>query len=329
MNTLRLATRGSALAMAQTRWVAARLMAAHPGLEVTWEVFKTTGDATQATGTPMAAVGSKGLFTKELEEALLDGRADVAVHSLKDVPTDLPPGLMLLAMPEREDPRDALLSRVAPSLVALPAGARVGTSSLRRTAQLRRARPDLEFMPVRGNVDTRLRKLAEGQYDALIMAAAGLKRLGLGGQITEYLAPELCLPAAGQGALALEGRAADARVRSLCAALDDPAVAACVAAERACLRRLTEAGLVPEPEESGATGAAPPQGGSCQVPIAAHAVWRGAALWLRGLVAAVDGGELIAGEASGTDPEALGAGLADQLLARGADRLVRQAHANQ
>ena len=326
MNTLRLATRGSALAMAQTRWVAARLEAAHPGLSVTWDVFRTTGDATQAAGTPMADVGSKGLFTKELEDALLDGRADVAVHSLKDVPTDLPPGLTLLAMPWREDPRDALLCPGSPSFAALPAGARVGTSSLRRTAQLRRARPDLIFLPVRGNVDTRLRKLAEGQYDALIMAAAGLHRLGLTGQITEYLSPSLCLPAVGQGALAREGRAGAARIRARCAARGAAAGEPAQDPAGPALRRLTDSGLVPAADAVGIPGAAPPQGGSCQVPVAAFCEEKHGALWLRGLVAAVDGSELIAGDAAGADPPRLGAGLAEGLLARGAERLVRQAH---
>src|ERR1051326_1082215 len=195
-----IASRGSQLALWQARWVAAQLTAA--GRECRIEIIKTTGD--RITDIPLGQIGSKGLFTKEIEEALLDGRADVAVHSLKDLPADLPAGLVLAAIPEREDPHDAVAGK---RLADLPAGARVGTSSLRRTAQLQKLRPDLVLAPIRGNVDTRLRKLDEGQYDAVVLAAAGLNRLGLAGRIAEILPAEVMCPAVGQGALAVETRA--------------------------------------------------------------------------------------------------------------------------
>src|ERR1041384_7608168 len=194
-----IASRGSPLALWQARWVAAQLTAS--GRECRIEIVKTTGD--RITDVPLGQIGSKGLFTKEIEEALLDGRADVAVHSLKDLPAELPAGLVLSAIPEREDPRDAVIGR---RLAELPAGARVGTSSLRRSAQLRKLRPDLSIEPIRGNVDTRLRKLEEGQYDAVVLAAAGLKRLGWGDRIVETLPPEVMCSAVGQGALAIETR---------------------------------------------------------------------------------------------------------------------------
>ena len=195
-----IASRGSQLALWQARWVAAQLSAA--GRECRIEIIKTTGD--KITDVPLAKVGTKGLFTKEIEEALLDGRADLAVHSLKDLPTELPEGLVLAAVPEREDPRDAVVGR---KLADLPLGAKVGTSSLRRAAQLRQLRPDLQVESVRGNLDTRLRKLDEGQYDAILLAAAGLKRLGWGDRIAEILPAEQMCPAVGQGALAIETRA--------------------------------------------------------------------------------------------------------------------------
>src|SRR6476659_1584451 len=209
---LTIASRGSQLALWQARWVSAQLAAR--GHECRIEIIKTTGD--KITDVPLAKVGTKGLFTKEIEEALLDGRADLAVHSLKDLPTELPDGLVLAAIPEREDPRDAILGR---RLADLPAGARVGTSSLRRAAQLRRLRPDLVIESVRGNLDTRLRKLDEGQYDSIVLAAAGLKRLGWTGRIAEILDPHVMCSAVGQGALAIETREEGAG-REACAALD-------------------------------------------------------------------------------------------------------------
>src|ERR1035441_7613281 len=234
-----IASRGSQLALWQARWVAAQLSAA--GHHCRIETFKTTGD--KITDVPLAKVGTKGLFTKEIEEALLDGRADLAVHSLKDLPTELPEGLVLAAVPEREDPRDAVVGK---TLAELPLGARVGTSSLRRAAQLRQLRPDLQVESVRGNLDTRLRKLDEGQYDAILLAAAGLKRLGWGDRIAEILPPEQMCPAVGQGALAIETRAGFDGV----ALLDHADTHTAVMAERAVLGAL---------------------GGGCQVPIGAYA----------------------------------------------------------
>src|SRR5579864_2550182 len=237
-----IASRGSQLALWQARWVERQLAAA--GLESRIEIIKTTGD--KITDVPLAKVGSKGLFTKEIEEALLAERADLAVHSLKDLPTELPEGLILAGVPAREDPRDAIVGR---RLAELAHGAKVGTSSLRRAAQLRKLRPDLAIESVRGNLDTRLRKLDEGRYDAIVLAAAGLKRLGWGERIAELLAPEVMCPAVGQGALALESRESGAG-KDACAALDHPATRAAVTAERAVLAAL---------------------GGGCQVPIGAYA----------------------------------------------------------
>src|SRR5262252_8793867 len=235
-----IASRGSQLALWQARWVAARL--AETGVETRIEIIKTTGD--KITNVPLAKVGTKGLFTKEIEEALLEGRADLAVHSLKDLPTELPAGLVLAAIPEREDPRDAILGK---RLDELAPGAKVGTSSLRRAAQLRRLRPDLAIESVRGNLDTRVRKLEEGQYDAIVLAAAGLKRLGWGDKIAEILPADVMCSAVGQGALAIETTVAG---RDTCRALDHAATRAAVTAERGVLAALR---------------------GGCQVPIGAHA----------------------------------------------------------
>src|ERR1041385_635069 len=221
-----IASRGSQLALWQAHWVEGQLRAL--GHEVRIEIIKTTGD--KITDVPLAKVGTKGLFTKEIEEALLDGRADLAVHSLKDLPTELPEGLVLAAIPEREDPRDAILGR---KLSELPAGAKVGTSSLRRAAQLRRLRPDLVIESVRGNLDTRVRKLQEGQYDAIVLAAAGLKRLGWAGKNVEILPASVMCSAVGQGALAIETAAAG---RACCAELDHAPTRAAVSAERGVLR---------------------------------------------------------------------------------------------
>lgn len=326
---LRLASRGSALALWQTNWVADRLRGAVPGLQTEVATFTTTGDATQAAGVPMSKVGTKGLFTKELEDALLAGNADIAVHSLKDVPSDLPAGLALLATPARADARDALVSRDGhTTLEGLAPGARVGTSSLRRVAQLRHYRPDLEYIPVRGNVDTRLRKLDEGQYDALVMAAAGLTRLGHEQRISQHLSPEVCLPAVGQGALAIEGREGDQAVAGLCRAIHDPVTAACTAAERAFMATLTRAGLAPTEEEPGLPGQAPPMSGSCQVPIGAFALAHGDHLHIKGLVAMVDGSQLLTWEAEGPLrlAETLGRTLAEHLLDQGAAAMVQSAH---
>src|SRR5450432_1362062 len=274
-----IASRGSQLALWQARWVAAQLQAA--GHECRIEIVKTTGD--KITDVPLGIVGAqtgvKGLFTKEIEEALLDGRADLAVHSLKDLPTELPEGLVLAAVPEREDARDAV---VGSPLADLPVGARVGTSSLRRAAQLRNLRPDLQVASVRGNLDTRLRKLDEGQYDAILLAAAGLKRLGWADRIAEILPADTMCPAVGQGALAIETRASGAGFDA-CAALDHPATHAAVTAERGLLRAL---------------------GGGCQVPIGAHATVEGGRLRLLGMVASPDGQEFLYSESEGMVAEA-------------------------
>jgi hydroxymethylbilane synthase len=287
-----IASRGSQLALWQARWVEAQLKAA--GHESRIEIIKTTGD--KITDVPLAKVGTKGLFTKEIEEALLDGRAQLAVHSLKDLPTELPEGLVLAAVPEREDPRDAVIGR---KLADLPPGAKVGTSSLRRSAQLRKLRPDLVVESIRGNLDTRIRKLDEGQYDAILLAAAGMKRLGWGARIAEILSPEQMCPAVGQGALAIEARAGFV----LPAVLDHPESHIAVLAERGLLGAL---------------------GGGCQVPIGAHATVAGGRVRLLGLVAAPDGSEVVRAEAEGpvSESEAIGRGLGAELLDRGARKIL-------
>jgi hydroxymethylbilane synthase len=296
-----IASRGSQLALWQARWVAGRLAAL--GHESRIEIIKTTGD--KITGVPLAKVGGKGLFTKEIEEALIEGRADLAVHSLKDLPTELPTGLVLAAIPEREDPRDAVVGR---RLAELGPGARLGTSSLRRAAQLRRMRPDLVVESVRGNVDTRLRKLDEGLYDAIVLAAAGLKRLGWEGRIAEVLEPAAMCPAVGQGALAIETRASGAGFEA-CRALDHAQTRAAVSAERAVLAAL---------------------GGGCQVPIGALAVVEAGRLRLTAVVAAPDGSELVRASCEGDpdDAEAAGAALGAELLERGAAAILEKVYSS-
>ncbi len=293
------ASRGSQLALWQARWAQARLAAMGHACRI--EAIKTTGD--KIADVPLAKVGTKGLFTKEIEEALLGGRADVAVHSLKDLPTELPDGLVLAAVPEREDPRDAL---VGSTLSALPPGARVGASSLRRAAQLRRVRPDLTVESVRGNLDTRLRKLDGGQYDAILLAVAGLKRLGWGDRIAEILAVETMCPAVGQGALGIETRASGPGFEA-CRGLDDANSHAAVTAERGVLRTL---------------------GGGCQVPIGAHAAVEGGRLRIVAVVASPDGAALVRGESEGPAAEAarIGRELGEDLLARGARQILEAAY---
>jgi len=287
-----IASRGSQLALWQARWVESQLSAA--GHECRIEIIKTTGD--KITDVPLAKVGGKGLFTKEIEEALLDGRAQLAVHSLKDLPTELPEGLVLAAVPERQDPCDAVIGR---KLDQLPRGAKVGTSSLRRSAQLRGLRPDLVIESVRGNLDTRLRKLDEGQYDAILLAAAGLKRLGWGGRIAEILPPAVMCPAVGQGALAIETCAGF----ELPAVLDHADTHTAVLAERAVLHAL---------------------GGGCQVPIGAHACVNGDRLQLQAIVAAPDGSQVIRAQSEGEASQAaqIGKALAAELLGKGARELL-------
>lgn len=305
-------TRGSALALWQANHVRDLLEKAHPGLEVTLEVIKTTGD--KITDVPLAKVGGKGLFVKEIEEALLTEKVDLAVHSLKDVPAELPERLALCAILPREDPSDALVVRsgLGPRLSDLPRGARLGTSSLRRQLQLRALRPDLVITPLRGNVDTRLRKLDEGEYDAIVLASAGLKRLGLGERISQSFSPEELLPAIGQGILGLEARKDDERVRGLIAPLHDPKSARVAAAERGVNAALA---------------------GGCQVPIAAHATLSGKQqghVQIHALVGSPDGSVILREEikgpaASEAEAELWGRALAERLRARGADEIIARA----
>lgn len=296
-------TRGSRLAIWQAEWVQARLKEIAPEVEVSLRRIKTSGD--KMLDVPLAKIGGKGLFVKEIEEALIRKEIDLAVHSMKDVPAVLPEPLDILCVPLREDHRDALISKDRRALDQLPARARVGTSSLRRQAQLLRRRPDLTIQMLRGNLDTRLRKLKEGEYEALVVAAAGLSRLGWTGEIAEYLPADISLPAIGQGALALEGRRDDRFVRDLVATLEDPATRSAVTAERALLERL---------------------GGGCQVPIAGHATLEGDEVVLNALVASPDGRRLVRDSARGGRAQAqrVGVSLAERLLAQGADEILRE-----
>jgi hydroxymethylbilane synthase len=297
-----IATRESPLALWQARHVAERIRALHPALAI--ELLGMTTEGDRRLGSSLAQIGGKGLFVKELEEALQDGRADIAVHSMKDVPMHLPGGFTLAAITSREDPRDAFVSNRFRRLADLPAGARVGTSSPRRQSQLRARHPQLEVAPLRGNVHTRLRRLDEGRFDAVILAAAGLSRLGLRSRITSLLEPEESLPAVGQGALGIECRAERADLLSLLTALDDAPTRWCVQAERAL---------------SGALA------GSCNVPLGAYADWEGERVRLRGLVATPDGSRLVRDEllaAAGESPEQLGRRLAQSLAAQGAGEIL-------
>jgi hydroxymethylbilane synthase len=296
-------TRGSALARWQAAEVGRLLRAAHPGLEVSEKIVVTQGDRVQ-TG-PVIDLGGKGVWVKEIEEGLLARDIDVAVHSMKDVPAQLAPGLAIVAVPTRADPRDAIVSRDGSGLAALPAGSRVGTSSLRRVCQVRAARADVSVEILRGNVDTRLRKVAEGVVDAAVLASAGLDRLGFSARIAERLDATRMLPAIGQGALALEARADDARVVELCRALADPTAEVTTAAERALL-----AGL----------------GVGCRTPVGGHATIAEGRLTVAGLVGRPDASEMIRETVTGalSDAAALGAELARRLLARGADRILRE-----
>jgi hydroxymethylbilane synthase len=296
-------TRGSALARWQADHIAAELRRLHPSLTVEQEIIVTEGDRRSAG--LLADHGGKGLWVDEIERALIERRVDLAVHSLKDVPAALASGLGIVAIPTRADPRDALITRSGAGLRALPAGARVGTSSLRRVLQIRLLRADLAVEVLRGNVDTRLRKVTEGTVDAAVLACAGLDRLGHGARITERFSVDEMLPAIGQGALALETRNDDERLRALCRPLADPAAEATVAAERALL-----AGL---------------QAG-CRTPVAGHAQLRGNRLELRALVGRPDASEVLRESAEGalTDAAAIGAEVARRLLARGADKILAE-----
>ncbi|WP_137821956.1 hydroxymethylbilane synthase [Pseudomonas sp. D(2018)] len=299
---IRIATRKSALALWQAEYVKARLEEAHPGLKVSLVPMVSKGD--KLLDAPLAKIGGKGLFVKELETALLENEADIAVHSMKDVPMDFPEGLGLYCICEREDPRDAFVSNRFDSLDVLPTGSVVGTSSLRRQAQLLARRPDLKIQFLRGNVNTRLAKLDAGEYDAIILAAAGLIRLGFEDRIRSSISVEDSLPAGGQGAVGIECRTADSEIHALLAPLHHQDTALRVTAERALNKRLN---------------------GGCQVPIACYAVLEGDQLWLRGLVGQPDGGQLLRAEAraGAADAEALGVKVADELLELGAEAILK------
>ena len=303
--TLRIATRKSPLALWQANFVKDRLEALHPDLQVELVPMSTQGD--KILDTPLAKVGGKGLFVKELETAMMEGRADIAVHSMKDVPVEFPDGLGLHTICEREDPRDAFVSNHFNQIDELPQGAVVGTSSLRRQCQLRAARPDLVIRDLRGNVNTRLAKLDAGEYDAIILAAAGLKRLEMAHRIAAFIEPEQSLPANGQGAVGIECRLDDHELHALLAPLEHPETRIRVLTERAMNRAL--------------------QGG-CQVPIGAYALVQGDEIWLRGLVGSPDGTQVIRDEIRGplTDGEALGHTLAQRLLAAGADVILAEVY---
>lgn len=300
MNSITIATRESPLALWQAHFVEAELKRHHPGIEVKLLGMTSRGD--QLLDKPLYKVGGKGLFVKELESALLDERADIAVHSMKDVPMVLPPGLTLGVICEREDPRDALVG--VTSFDDLPEGARLGTSSLRRSCQVMQRRPDLQIGFLRGNVNTRLAKLDAGEFDAIILACAGLKRLGFDDRIGAAIDEDFLLPAGGQGAVGIEYRETDSRVAELLAPLAHEETSRRVIAERTVVRRLD---------------------GGCDVPIASFAVAEGDSLWLRARVGSLDGKTVIVSEARGSEPEALGIEVADALIARGAAEILKAA----
>ena len=301
MARLRIGSRGSQLALWQANHISALLR--ERGHEVELEIIKTTGD--KITDVALAKVGTKGMFTKEIEEALAEERIDLAVHSLKDLPTELSPGFEIAAVTTRENPRDVFCSRKYGSMEDLPRGARVGTSSLRRQAQLKAVRPDLDIHPLRGNVDTRLRKLEAGEYDAIILAAAGLNRLGKTQLVKQIIPSEVMCPAAGQGALGIEIRAGDSVTRQHLAFLDDAAARATTTCERALLNKL---------------------GGGCQVPIGAFAEVRNGRLHLEAIVADPDGSKVLRESRDGNDPVQLGESVGETLLQRGGDAILEQVY---
>lgn len=298
-------TRGSALALTQTKWVAGRIRERHPGVDVEIVTIRTTGDKLQDVA--LAQIGGKGVFVKEIEEALLRGDVDLAVHSLKDMPAEIPEGLEIGAVPEREDPRDVLISRGERKLGELPEGARIGTGSLRRGIQLRRLVHGVDVVPIRGNLDTRIRKMERERLDGIIVAAAGVNRMGWGDRITQFISVEDIIPAIGQGALAVETRRDDGEVRNLLRFLDHEASRVEVEAERAFLKVF---------------------GGGCQLPIAASAKKKGDGLSLIGLVGNLDGSAVIRETASGpaADGERLGRELAERLLAKGAGKILEEVY---
>jgi len=301
MARLRIGSRGSQLALWQANHI--RDLLRERGHQVEIEIIKTTGD--KITDVALAKVGTKGMFTKEIEEALADGRVDLAVHSLKDLPTAVPPGFEIAAITKRENPRDVFCSLNYASIDQLPRGARVGTSSLRRQAQLKAVRPDLKIHPLRGNVDTRLRKLQAGEYDAVILAAAGLNRLGKTELVRQVIPPEIMCPAAGQGALGIEIRAGDSEARQHLTFLEDAAARATTTCERTLLNKL---------------------GGGCQVPIGAFAEIRDGRLHLEGVVADPDGSKVIRESRDGSDPIELGELVGDALLRRGGEEILENVY---
>jgi len=305
LQELRIGTRGSQLALYQANWVREGLIHAHPHLKVTLIKIKTTGDKIQ--DAPLIKIGGKGLFVKEIEEALIERRIDLAVHSIKDVPTELPKGLHLSAITKREDPRDVLISKDGTLLKDLPPGAKIGTSSLRRQAQLLHFRSDFKLVPLRGNLDTRLKKLKTMDLDGVILAYAGVKRLGLEDKITEILSTEICLPAIGQGALGIETRMDDEDVEQSIRFLGDPSSAIAISAERAFLKKLE---------------------GGCQVPIAAFGQINGITLQIDGMVGTVDGKRLIRHRVEGPmeKAEELGTKLAELLLSKGAREILEEVY---
>jgi hydroxymethylbilane synthase len=298
---LKIGTRGSSLALTQSGWIKSMIEARHPDVSVELVRITTKGD--KILDSALSKIGGKGLFVKEIEDALLRKDVDLAVHSIKDVPAEIPEGLCLPVFPEREDPRDAFISMNYPSLSDLQEGASVGTGSLRRSSQLLNIRPDLKIIPMRGNVDTRLKKLEAGEFQAIILAAAGLKRLGLAGRITQLIPTDTCLPAIGQGALGLETREGDTRVMDIISFLNHTETELTVRAERAFLKRLE---------------------GGCQVPIAGLCVKEGSFIRLSGMVAELDGSRIIKNELVGPKdkPEELGEALAERLLNAGAEKIL-------
>ncbi len=303
LETLRIATRKSPLALWQAEYVAARLQAAHPVLQTALVRMTTQGD--KILDTPLAKIGGKGLFVKELEQGMLNGTADIAVHSMKDVPVEFPPGLQLGAVLQRHDPRDAMISNRYRRFSEIPPGAKIGTSSLRRQCQIKMHNAEYEIISLRGNVNTRLSKLDAGTYDAIVLAAAGMERLGLQSKISEYLDTSFSLPAIGQGAIGVECRSDDPDVIEILACLNDDDTRICVTAERAMNRTLE---------------------GGCQVPIAGFAELNNGVLRLRGLVGRPDGSKIIRSEASGqaADADQIGQRLANELLCLGADKILRE-----
>lgn len=307
MRKISIGTRGSKLALWQAEWVSSEIRKLKPDLEISLAKIKTTGD--KILDVPLAKVGGKGLFVKEIEEALLRKDIDIAVHSMKDVPTDLPSGLHLAAICKREDPRDAFITQRSDikSISDLPEGAVIGTSSLRRSCQLLNIRPDLRIVQLRGNLDTRLRKLDEGQFDVVILAAAGIKRLGFESRITGILPIDISLPAVGQGAIGIECRRDDEFINNLISLLNDPETSVCVRAERAFLKKLE---------------------GGCQVPIAAYARIERGFLVIDGLVGSLSGNRLIRGHTEGQKEECeeLGTKLAEDILSRGAKEILNEVY---